>query len=398
MAKLPPLTTLPSPIQSNPKVRRAYDAICGLEGSLELELNAPELASDGHPLVGPAVSTGRGQAQEFSLVCCRLLGYLLLYAPNERAREHVADEIIECEGRKERLEDLGRFYYVCFIGVFQSRSCRTPIPSPDSPPFNRPAFDIREDMDRDVRRDPPLDHVTAKKYALIRDGYRCVMTGYYDGPSCEALPQLAQKVTEKRSPASITRCFHFLPILEPDSENGNSDQRHPGDNGKSKNPPLDVNLNEGWTRILRNFGYADVVDEMYSDPSGLGAHRLDNAVTLRLDTCLTFQESRIWIAPLDDPATQPPNTYKLEASDPIFLIGQPPTLTFQSSDPANLPLPNSRYLEIYTSCARVAHFSGARRFMEDVLKDYEERGVLESDGSSASLLAHLLILNQTRRD
>ncbi|KAF9483354.1 hypothetical protein BDN70DRAFT_791535, partial [Pholiota conissans] len=61
------------------------------------------------------------------------------------------------------------------------------------------------------------------------------------------------------------------------------------------------------------------------------------------------------------------------------------TITFTSTD-LSLPLPNSRYLRLHAAVCRVAHLSGAARYLDLEDRKIEKLGVLACDGSSADLL------------
>jgi len=65
-------------------------------------------------------------------------------------------------------------------------------------------------------------------------------------------------------------------------------------------------------------------------------------------------------------------------------------ITLTTPDPLTLPLPDPRYLALHAACARVVHLSGAMAYINKVLSDLEEIGVLSSDRSSDVLLHHAL--------
>lgn len=71
-------------------------------------------------------------------------------------------------------------------------------------------------------------------------------------------------------------------------------------------------------------------------------------------------------------------------------IGLPATVTFESTVPAKLPLPDRRYLAFHAACAKVVHLSGAAEYILKTLRDCERTKVLSEDGSSAELLGSLL--------
>lgn len=54
------------------------------------------------------------------------------------------------------------------------------------------------------------------------------------------------------------------------------------------------------------------------------------------------------------------------------------------------PLPNPQYLFIHAACCRVAHLSGAAKYLDEIFLDMEELSVLAEDGASANSLVYAL--------
>lgn len=69
----------------------------------------------------------------------------------------------------------------------------------------------------------------------------------------------------------------------------------------------------------------------------------------------------------------------------------PQVVTFTSTDPHCLPVPDPRYLALHAACACVAHLSGAGEYLSSIDSDLEAMQVLESDGSAAGLLKAALL-------
>lgn len=59
-------------------------------------------------------------AEETNIIHARLLGYLILHAPNQIARSEMVRAIHSCEGDFGRLSELGQLYINCFI-----RACKS---------------------------------------------------------------------------------------------------------------------------------------------------------------------------------------------------------------------------------------------------------------------------------
>jgi len=76
---------------------------------------------------------------------------------------------------------------------------------------------------------------------------------------------------------------------------------------------------------------------------------------------------------------------------PGLIGGLPEFITFTSPDPIKFPVPSPDYFALHAACARVAHLSGAAKYIEKTLRDLEEIGVLSEDGTSAKLLEHALL-------
>ena len=69
------------------------------------------------------------------------------------------------------------------------------------------------------------------------------------------------------------------------------------------------------------------------------------------------------------------------------ILGRP-FVTFSYDDEELLPDP--QLLDLHAVCARVAHMSGAAEALNKLERDIEDTVDLASDGSSASLLDHVL--------
>jgi len=62
-------------------------------------------------------------------------------------------------------------------------------------------------------------------------------------------------------------------------------------------------------------------------------------------------------------------------------------MTFTSSDPSNLPVPSPELLALHATCAKVAYFSGASAYLDELDRDI---GVLAGDGGSVDVLIQAL--------
>jgi hypothetical protein len=80
------------------------------------------------------------------------------------------------------------------------------------------------------------------------------------------------------------------------------------------------------------------------------------------------------------------------------LYGLPDHVTFSTPDSKELPLPDSRFLELHAACARVVHLSGAAEYIDYVGDCMNDGGiaVLSEDGTSADILTSYLRVAQSQ--
>jgi hypothetical protein len=76
----------------------------------------------------------------------------------------------------------------------------------------------------------------------------------------------------------------------------------------------------------------------------------------------------------------------------VLLVGYPPTVTFTTPDPVNLPVPSQRYLGLHAACCKVARLSGAAEAADLLYRDLETTKSLAEDGSSRDILQRLTSL------
>ncbi|KAF9230563.1 hypothetical protein BU15DRAFT_91086 [Melanogaster broomeanus] len=287
------------------------------------------------------------------LVHARILGYLIVHGPSDDARKTVAREVDSCDGDEIKLGDLGRLYY----------KGRTPTPS--SHP-SRPSFDTIKDVMSSSMTEAPSQHQVAKRQALRRDNFRCVITGVLDLTSAERHPELLQMGLR----AEKTYCAHIFPKSTNMNISGDGNSKH--DYGASM-----------WA-VMTRFGYKYLPQEL----NGNNIHRLQNILTLNDTMHEQFNTLKLWFEPTDIP-----DKYNVCWSEDWRrqATGAPSTVQFTTPDPEELPLPSPTYLRIHAACAKVAKLSGAGDYIDKLSRDLEEIRVLSKDGSSAELLEHALL-------
>ncbi|KAF9233123.1 hypothetical protein BU15DRAFT_54322 [Melanogaster broomeanus] len=280
------------------------------------------------------------------LIHARILGYLIIHGPSDDARKTVAKEVNSCAGDKTKLGNLGRFYVDHYIRGFKRYKGRTPTPS--SHPSR--SFDMAKDAVSSEMTEPPTSYQAAKRKALRRDNFRCVVTGAVDVASASRDPALRQTGL----PLRTTQCAHIFP----QSTNTNIS----GDGSSKRDYAASM-----WA-VMTRFGYGDLPRKL----NGNNVHSLENILTLEGGTIHEhFDTLQLWFERTG--------------------LSAPSTVQFTTPDPEEFPLPSPTYLHIHAAYAKVAKLSGAGDYIDNLSRDLEEIRVLSKDGSSAELLEHALL-------
>ncbi|KDQ09866.1 hypothetical protein BOTBODRAFT_147975 [Botryobasidium botryosum FD-172 SS1] len=303
--------------------------------------------------------------QEIDPVDGRLLGYMLLCAPLETGKDWVARSIISCSEDAD-LAQLSHSFMQVFLRPMRARGSSTPMTPTHAHP-SRPSFEALQSASVQDLTQGKRYYKAAKVMALKRDCYRCVLTGMIDVASArKPTPHYAMYVGNTAGvPQEHTNGAHIIP----------------------------AHLNQGVADMLSNeiarFYTGGVLTALelfggiqLKELNGDDLHRTDNMMTLSLSAHTHFDQLNIWLEAVPDN----PNTYTLRRANPAYLLGYPDIVTFTTTDPELLPLPNPRYLAYHAACARIAHMSGIVEYIEQYIQDVENSDTLAADGSSADWL------------
>ncbi|KAA1470023.1 hypothetical protein DENSPDRAFT_667668 [Dentipellis sp. KUC8613] len=320
------------------------------------------------------------------LVYARVIGYLLLY-PFGSERAPFIDELLSCRGKEESIAtiySLGKLYVTRIIALFNPRRSHA---YETSGHLSEYSFE-RLRLDTVVHlQHGPRDHKNAKAQvrltfvcaspsssyhtsimvrlnptfmeALIRDDYRCMITGKIDGHSYARglLPLPPEKGT------TITACCHIIPEFL-------------GLHGAQSHT-----TNKTYWTLLNRFGYTDIQHEL----TGNMIYRLENVLTLGLDLRVWFESLCLWFEAVEGET----HCYHIRTVSPCYLVPPlPPQICFVAQN--KLPLPCPKYLAIHAACCRIAHMSGATEYVGRVYREEEKLGVLATEGNSAYVLDMLL--------
>ncbi|EDR00730.1 uncharacterized protein LACBIDRAFT_313190 [Laccaria bicolor S238N-H82] len=281
----------------------------------------------------------------------------------------------DCQARIKKLQDMGLYYRNHLFRVFRSNRGSIPSCSDESDPPSRPSLDVVRDRILSDTRTPTTEG-SAHANALMRDGYRCMLTGEYDYISLEDHPEL-----EEHAPADHETCF--------------AECAHIFSETAQEGEPKAVYAASALA-ILEVFGLNSKVENLV----GRNVHEYFNILTMRYDLHKLFDRLDIWL----EEVIGEENTYEIVAvKDRLFkkMIGHIERVTFRvdpdvvaacrakNIDPPSLPSPS--LLAIRAVCSRVAHISGAADHFDQILRDLEDTPVMAENGGSAHLLASRLM-------
>ncbi|KAF8349171.1 hypothetical protein F5887DRAFT_1243450, partial [Amanita rubescens] len=234
------------------------------------------------------------------------------------------------------------YIMITLLRLFRFAKIRTPLQS-----RQRSSFNTQADMIKSMLEEAPTGHETAKRKALVRDRFRCVISGRYDRESVNRSRELDETPGIK---VVGTECAHIL------SESTN-------------------------TAVLSRFCSREIMKEL----KGHKVHRLENVMTMCYYAHSLFDSLEMWLEPTDVE-----NVYNLKAVYPRDIARYQQVITFSTDNQKALPVPSREYLALHAACAKVAHLSAAAEYMDSVIREMEETWVLSGDGASAAVLEHAI--------
>ncbi|KAF5347393.1 hypothetical protein D9758_011259 [Tetrapyrgos nigripes] len=258
-------------------------------------------------------------------VYARVLGCLMLLAPISR-EVTAAVNLCQAQGRADwdLLSDLGRAFVYFLIAPFRKPEDITPSLSPGWDSDTESGYD---ETAVKARRE-------VKKQAYIRDGFRCVLSGYYDWDTPEH-PSINREELSR--------------------------------NDLARNHPAHKSI----LAILQNFGYSA------GNPQGFPYHynSLQNVITICRTAQICLNRLLLWLEPPQD--SHDLNTCVVHGEGGIFGIYKPGTIfTFTTPDPVKLPTPSSQLIGLHAFVSKLANLSGARELVDNLQLEMEGLGEL----------------------
>ncbi|EKM60571.1 uncharacterized protein PHACADRAFT_23866 [Phanerochaete carnosa HHB-10118-sp] len=339
---------------------------------------------------------------EKKLVNVRILGHLLIVGLTSAAQDYIAQMINPCQD-EQTLVELGEFYDKYLIRAFAIYSIDMD-PSPLH--LYQDIYAITEGSS--LRQPMDQSRYRAKSLALMRDNYRCMLTGRIDIMAALHVEGLGRELNDDRTQLEATRCAYIFPeflAADADSDAERQDIAKVWDvikgfgyskiQGELKGlqvhslrniftlevtmhslfedlklwfVPTRQDIAKVWD-VIKGFGYSKIQGEL----KGLQVHSLRNIFTLEVTMHSLFEDLKLWFVPTASlPAShqETPNRYVVEASMPgLFECGMiPRTIEFKTTE-SDLELPSGEYLNIRATCCRVYHLSGAAKYFDKLYND-----------------------------
>ncbi|PBK69396.1 hypothetical protein ARMSODRAFT_1018811 [Armillaria solidipes] len=296
-------------------------------------------------------------------VAARVLGYALIYSPSTKGKACLAEEISSCDGDNELLAGLSYLYIMAMIRIFKNP--KGAIPTPTSVHSPRSSFQVTADDIAVLLSQPTASSSNAKKLALARDNYRCILSGNVDTNSSDT----GLTTVNETERITDTQLGHIFGEFMSDCIVGMTDAAHKK------------------ACLSSPYIYISVVEELNQNK----IHCAQNTFTVSPEFHGPFGRLRISLQPIGH---EDSNTYQINTYPPNrhVMYGLPEQVTLMdASASGQIPLPSRRYFQLHDACAKISHLSGAGEVVEQLFRDVEDLRVLAEDGGSSDLLSLALL-------
>ncbi|KAF8345054.1 hypothetical protein F5887DRAFT_1197645 [Amanita rubescens] len=266
----------------------------------------------------------------------------------------------------DTLVQLGLRYRNYLLRVFRSNTRGRPTPSRHE---SRPSFEVVKGRVLEELDKAPQTKSNVRKQALLRDGYKCAISGVYDRQSCLDIEEVNAARMALDNPKFIgTEVAH---IFSESAQDG------------------DKNYAAAVFEILELFGLGKKAEALY----GGKVNGLHNVIIMATDLHDAFESFDLWL----EPVRGQENTYNVCGKQLSgYLVPIPSYVTFKVEPSAaaaaeamnkRLMLPDQDLIAIRAACARVANLSGAAEQANQIIRDMEDTTVLTDDGSMAEIFS-----------
>ncbi|KAF5329748.1 hypothetical protein D9619_009172 [Psilocybe cf. subviscida] len=308
------------------------------------------------------------------LIAIRIVGFLILnlwthandWNLGIASYISVKDKVESCRHTHDwynSLVDLGLRYRNHLLRVFRSNEERRSTPSPnESCHESKLSFEATQQQ---IVVETKNSKCSTRKQALLRDGFKCAITGFYDLRACR---DFRAEIVSKAPGYSDTKAAHLF----------------------SEASVLS---------LLEIFGLQDPGQSLHTH----SVNGLQNVITLESRLQMRFDNFELWLEPVGG-QEHTYNVCKTEI-DNVSILGMPipprVTLRVDPSAAVNakkeglaLALPDPLLMAVRAVCVRVCNLSGATEHMEKIMDDLEDSTVI-SDDQGAALLGSRLSMYMT---
>ncbi|SJL15787.1 uncharacterized protein ARMOST_19292 [Armillaria ostoyae] len=304
-------------------------------------------------------------------VAARVLGYALIHSSSTKGKARLAQEVISCKDDREFLAGLAYLYVIAMFRIFKNP--KGAVLTPLSRSSSRSPFQATADNIETLLSQPTVSSSDAKNLALVRDNYRCILSGKVDTDS--RVHGLTTRVAGEC--VDGTQLGHIFSQSMTEHIAGLTDAAQ----RKLKWAVTAFAVVERFTKIL-------VAEELNQN----NIHRAENTFTISAGLQMTFEALRVSLHAIE-PVGSNLNTYKIQTYPSYLKVdyGLPDQVTLTDATGGKIPLPNRRYFQLHDACAKIFHLSGAGEVVEQVFRDIQDVKVLAEDGGSHNLLSWALL-------
>ncbi|KAJ8699164.1 hypothetical protein PTI98_002312 [Pleurotus ostreatus] len=220
------------------------------------------------------------QKNDEYLIAARVLGYLTLHAPSHHALAEVVETIHSCRQNNLTLSALGEAFIVWFVRPFKKYKGQTPDSSlhPSRPSsVDEDAAALKTSI-----QEAPRDHSAAKRHALVRDGYRCLITRRYDRAAENNL------ILRRKSLSHMAASLPPNALTSPPPLRISTSILLLGTRPQTQTKYALKDYAASVLAVLKRFGYD--VDTL----NGAGVHSLFNVMTLERNVHDMFDQLLLW--------------------------------------------------------------------------------------------------------
>ncbi|KAF9077210.1 hypothetical protein BDP27DRAFT_1254190 [Rhodocollybia butyracea] len=284
-------------------------------------------------------------------VVARCLGQTLLNMPSENGRNSLANDINSCNS-PGKLASLTLLVIEGMVRLFYNPKGLGQVELQKHSP--RPSLTFQAGrITKKAMKDPEARNV--KTLVQARDNYRCIISKDVDTQTTIA----GLTSWDDEEPSSETYLSH---ILDP------FNIKSIGDSEYSDGPIKGNEKIKEWASAAATIVKAEIaLVELHR----AHIHRAENSFISSITVHAHFDSLRVALSPV--PNAELPHTYRVHTYPPnrhrSYRV--PTEIVLVDHSGGQVPMPNPRYFELHSICAKFMHLSGASKVAEKLLRNLE---------------------------